>query len=295
MHLKYNIEMKNKIVSETYQHRLNIIVEYINNNLDKEMDLNTLAEISHFSPYHFHRIFKGMIGEPVGAFIVRMRVETAARLIRYTSLPIEEICYKVGYNVPSSLTKVFKQFYGISPTEYRNNKNYIIMKQQKINEDLKIKGPKITEVKSKNAIYIRLAGEYSQLDFGGAWQRLWNYVKENKLFSAGMEHIAIYHNDPKITETEKLLTDVCLTTKKEVSAKGEIGVKEIPGGKYAVFTYTGPYSNLSQVYDTIYGKWLPESEYELGETACFESYLNNPENTKPEKFKTEIYLPLKEM
>lgn len=287
--------MKNNTVSETYQHRMNIVVEYINNNLDKEIDLATLSEISHFSPYHFHRLFRGIIGEPVGAFIVRMRVETAARLIRYTSLPIEEICYKVGYNVPSSLTKVFRQFYGISPTEYRNNKNYHIMKPEKKNEELNLKGPKITDIKPKTAIYIRLSGNYSGLDFSGAWQRLWQYVKENKLFSlTGMDHIAIYHNDPKITETEKLMTDVCLVISKPVEPKGEIGVKEIQGGKHAVFTYTGSYDHLSEVYDTIYGKWLPESGYELGDTTCFEKYLNNPNDTKPEKLKTEIYLPIKE-
>lgn len=287
---------KNESQKQTYQYRLNQVVEYINNNLDKEMDLAALAKISHFSPYHFHRLFRGMMGEPVGAFIVRTRVETAARLIRYTSLSIEEICYKVGYNVPSSLTKVFKQFYGISPTEYRNNKNYVIMRPEKTNETLNIKGPKFITLKPKQAIYVRLAGEYSQLDFGGAWQRLWAYVKENKLFSfTGMEHIAIYHNDPKITESDKLLTDVCLTISKQVKPGGEIGVKEIPGGDYAVFTYTGSYEHLSSLYDWVYGQWLPESGYELGESSGFELYLNNPADTKPEKLKTELYLPVKKV
>ncbi len=36
--------------------------------------------------------------------------------------------------------------------------------------------------------------------------------------------------------------------------KGEVGVKEVPGGKYAVFRYQGPYENLRAVYDTIYAK-----------------------------------------
>ncbi|MDR3226182.1 MAG: helix-turn-helix transcriptional regulator [Prevotellaceae bacterium] len=68
---------------------------------------------------------KAYLGEAVGTFIVRMRVETAAKLLRYTNMSISDIAYQVGYDVPSSLSKTFKMFYNISPNEYRNNKkNY---------------------------------------------------------------------------------------------------------------------------------------------------------------------------
>ena len=43
---------------EEYLKRINTVVEYINNHLDEEMDLKKLAEVSHFSAFHFHRIFK---------------------------------------------------------------------------------------------------------------------------------------------------------------------------------------------------------------------------------------------
>lgn len=81
----------------------------------------------------------GVLREPVGTFIVRMRVETAARLLRYTEIPVKEIAYKVGYDVPSSLSKVFRQFYGISPNEYRNNKDYVIMEPNRIMPDMELK------------------------------------------------------------------------------------------------------------------------------------------------------------
>lgn len=286
--------MEHKIITkEEYLKRINHVIEYINNNLDKEMDLEILSEISNFSVFHFHRIFKAIVGEPIGAFIVRMRVETAARLLRYSSLPIQEIAYSVGYNVPSSLTKVFRQFYSISPIDYRNNKNYAIMKPLQPISDLKLTNPKVIELEPKKAIYIRLNGDYSSLDYSGVWSRLWNYVKENKLFSAGIEHIGISYDDPKVTESTKLRTDACLVIQKPVEPKGEIGVKEISGGKFLVFTYIGPYENLETVFNTIYGKYLPESGYELRVEHGFEKYVNNPNRTAPEKLKTEIYLPIK--
>lgn len=281
-----------KTTREEYAKRINIVIEYISCNLDKEMSLNELAGVSNFSRYHFHRIFRAMVGESVGAFIVRIRVETAARLLKYTTLPIHDIAYNVGYSTPSSLTKVFRQFYNISPTDYRNNKSYTIMKPLQLSSDVELKAPKIVDIEPKNAIYIRLYGDYRTIDYCGAYEKLWAYVKDNKLFTAGIEHLTQCHDDPHVTESDKLRTDVCLVIHKPVLSQGEIGVKEIAGGKYAIFTYLGPYSELDKVFDTIYRNWFPKSEYQLRMAQGFEKYLNNLSNTVPEKLKTEIYIPV---
>lgn len=166
------------------------------------------------------------------------------------------------------------------------------MKAEKKDIPLKIKGPKVMNLPAKQAIYIKLTGEYGSLDFSGSWQRLWQFVKEHKLFSMGMEHIAIYHDDPKVTESEKLRTDICLVIKKDVKPQADIGVKEIKAGKFAMFLYQGAYSNLDSVYDTIYARLLPENNLQLRDYHCFEKYLNHPDKTVPEKLKTEIYIPV---
>ncbi|KAA6306258.1 hypothetical protein EZS27_042085, partial [termite gut metagenome] len=56
--------------------------------------------------------------------------------------------------------------------------------------------------------------------------------------------IVIYHDDPKVTEADKLRTDICLVLPKKAEPKGEIGVKTIEGGKYAMFLYQGSYEHL---------------------------------------------------
>jgi AraC-like DNA-binding protein len=48
---------------------------------------------------------KAFLGEPLGAYILRVRLETAARLLRYSDLTVEQIAYSIGYEVPSSLSK----------------------------------------------------------------------------------------------------------------------------------------------------------------------------------------------
>lgn len=285
---------QNTSVIEEYQKRVNIVVEYINNHLGENINLSTLAEISNFSPFHFQRIMKAFLGEPIGSFIIRKRVETAAQLIRHTDLPILDIAYRVGYDTPSSLSKVFKQFFNISPKEYRTNKNFVIVRPMQINENLNIKKAKVVELNDRQAIYLTRMGAYQSVDFGAAWQLLWQYVKENKLYSAGIEHIGVYYNDPKVTDPDKLQSDICLVLSKAAEPKGEIGVKTLKGGRFAMFAYEGSYEHLSQVYDTVYGKLLPESGFGLRDAHCFEKYVNNPETTKPDKLKTEIYIPIEE-
>ena len=169
--------MKTKAsTKEDYIQRINKVVEYINSHLNEEMDLKRLADISNFSEFHFHRIFKAFRHETLSAYIIRIRLEMVAHLLRYSELPVETIAYNVGYEMPSSLSKSFKQFYGISPTEYRNNNNYTIMKQETLNIELKLKAPKIVELESKKVIYVRLMGAYEGLGFPGAFAKLWNFV-----------------------------------------------------------------------------------------------------------------------
>mgnify|MGYP003069795743 CR=1 FL=1 len=276
---------------EEYVKRINVIVEYINNHLGENIDLGILSEMSGFSPWHFHRIVRAFLGEPIGAFITRMRVETAARLLRYSELPVQDIAFRVGYDVPSSLSKSFRLFYGISPNQYRKNKNYTIMKPIELRPDLPL------EIEEKvlalqQVIYVRLAGAYVNLDYSAAWQRLWNHVREENLFAPEVGHLCIYHDDPKVTEPDKLRTDVCLALPRVGKPKGEVGVKEVAGGKYAIFRYRGPYLNLHAVYDTIYLKWIPERGYKLGNTPGFEKYLNHPDHVKPEDLVTEVYIPV---
>ena len=107
--------MKKKLTTEEdYRQRVDRVCMYIREHLDKEIDMRRLAVLSAFSPFHFHRIMRAYLKEPIGAFIIRTRVETAAKLLRYTDLPVADIAYRVGYDTPSSLTKSFCKFFALA-------------------------------------------------------------------------------------------------------------------------------------------------------------------------------------
>ena len=282
--------MKN-ITYNDYIQRINKVVAYINNHLDETLELKTLANEAALSDFHFHRIFKALKGEAIGGYITRLRLEATARLLRYTALTIEEIAFNIGYETPASLSKAFKKQYGISPTEYRTNKDTYIMKKEIINPDLALKTPKIVTLEPKNLIYVALTGAYGSLDYGKAYEQLWAVIKAQKLFTKGIESICISYDDPKITEGSLQRSDVCLAIHKPATPQDEVSCKTLAGGKYAVFFYQGSYENLSQVYDTAV-RWVIDHQYTLREEPFFEKYLNDARRTPKEKLKTEIYIPI---
>ncbi|WP_299227901.1 GyrI-like domain-containing protein [uncultured Psychroserpens sp.] len=276
-----------------YEERLNCIIEYIHNHLDRKIDIKTLAEISHFSLFHFHRISRALLGEPIGAYISRTRIETAAKMIRYTTLDIESIAYSVGFETPSSLSKKFKSHFGISPSVYRKNKLFSIKSNDIMELQLNIKKPKINEIEDKQCIYYRMQGNYRTLDYANAWKKLWAEVKSQKLFTKGIEHLGLPHDDPKVTDENKVQYDACLVIHKDAKPTGDIGVKTLKGGKFAVFLYQGSYSHFAEVYNYMFNDWLLNTDYELRDAPVREKYISNPERTEAHKLKTEFYIPIK--
>lgn len=277
---------------EDYLKRINIVIEYINNHLNDDMKLETLASVSNFSPYHFHRIMKAFLGEPIGDYIARTRVEMAARLLRYSSMPIKSIAYSVGYNTPSSFTKRFKQHFGIAPLNFRNDLNYNVVKPFDVKNELKINKLRIENREATRVVYVRLIGDYLMHNYYNVWMRLLEFAEKNGCDITHPDRIAVYHDSPKITLPKNQVSDMCLVINKEVDPKGQYGIKNLSGGHYMVYSYCGPAYNLESVYDTIYGKFIPESGYELDERPMFQRYMNDPHTTAKEEWVREIFIPI---
>jgi AraC family transcriptional regulator len=285
----------NTTTRQDYHKRINQVMVYINSHLDEKLELETLAAISNFSPYHFHRIIRAHLNESIGSYINRIRMETAANFILHTGEPIFEIALRVGYDIPSSFNKAFSKRFGCAPTEFRNNHNAFntinYFKMENVKNELGLK-PAFKTLKPAKVIFVQTIGDYNSIGTSKAWEKVCAFAEKNKLFGWKTEFIGISHDDPDITETEKLRYDACITITKDIKPEGVIGVQQIEGGKYAVFLHKGPYEKLHETYDKIFAHWLPGSNFELRNTPCFEKYLNEPERTKPEKLKTEIYLPV---
>ena len=287
---------KKTSVEDDYLMRLNSVTKYIDEHLGEKLDLKKLAKRSNFSDYHFHRIFKDYYNETLAAYISRNRVERAAYLLRYTNSSIKDITYQVGFEFPSSLSKAFKQLYDVTPSEYRYNKSLFVVdeliRRKKKALLLGVSYSGIVMLKNINIIYNRIMGPYDFLSYLDVWRHLLKYAEEKNAITEKYDFIIMYHNDINITETSRLRSDVCITIDKKIPAEGRIGVKEITGGRYAVFTYNGPYAGHSEIFNSIFKKWESDKQYELRNLPIFEKYINNPMKTKPDQLNKEIYLPI---
>ncbi|WP_270567227.1 helix-turn-helix transcriptional regulator [Clostridium beijerinckii] len=97
-------------------------IEYIENNLNKKIQLKELADKAFLSKYHFHRVFHSVVGEPVAEYIRKKRLEEAANELLTTENKIIDIALKYQFSNQESFTRAFKKLYGIPPKEFRKNK-----------------------------------------------------------------------------------------------------------------------------------------------------------------------------
>jgi AraC family transcriptional regulator len=278
-----------KVTKDDYIQSVYKVILHIEQNYNDELTLEELSKVASFSKYHFHRIFKSIVGENLSDYVRRVRLSKATLKLN-TNQKITQIAITSGYETNASFSKAFKNHFGITPKEFSQN--------VKTNKGLKMKEPKIVELKPVEVLYVRKEGAYDK-SAGEAWERLMGFAYEQKikfkknLMGKDAQMFGIGHDNPNITDEDKLRFDACISwDDKTVEPQGEVANKTIDGGKYAMFLHKGAYENLKSTYDMI-GDWIVESGINIEDKPMFEKYLNrDPRRTKPENLKTEIYVPI---
>src|ERR1700733_626695 len=133
-----------------YVDRMHRVTAYIDQHLDQFLDLETLAEVAHFSPFHFHRLFSALMGETLGSYLRRRRCEVAAtRLLAQPKLSILKIALGVGFGSAEALAHAFNARFGCSPTTWRLEQS--AARSAKSNPDQAMrKADQASDVESRN-------------------------------------------------------------------------------------------------------------------------------------------------
>lgn len=108
-----------KKYSDNEGKRMSNIMEYTMNNFNKEIDLNTIAEISNMTPNAFCRYFKQRTNKTYFQFLIEVRIENACRLLKNHDALIAEVSEKSGFKNISNFNRKFKDYKGITPSKYR--------------------------------------------------------------------------------------------------------------------------------------------------------------------------------
>ncbi len=278
-----------------YLVRVNKVLSYIQNNLEKPFQLSELASVGSFSQFHFHRIITAHLNESIGRYIKRIRLEKAAQLLQFSKKSITEISISIGYETLSSFSEAFNKQFSISPSSYRvkHTKLNLIKKLDvplKINFDFQ---PEIKSLPVQKIAYVRVFGKYDTKSIGKSWDTLLKFASKNKLLNEKTQLFGISYDNPEIAENSNYQYNACISIEKEIKPQGEIGIKEINGGVYAIFTYKGNHNNFAAIYKLIFKEWLLKSKYELRDTVIFDRYINTPIDTEPNELITQIHIPVK--
>ena len=100
---------------------IEMVIDYIENNLDGKIDLETVANEIHYSKYHLHRMFTSTVGMTIHDYVQRRQLTEAAKLLVFSDKPIIEIAFICGYESQQAFSSIFKSMYKIPPAEYRDN------------------------------------------------------------------------------------------------------------------------------------------------------------------------------
>lgn len=93
--------------------------EYVQNNLSDASLENTAVSV-HLSPGYFSKLFHKITEITFSDYLTRCRMERAAELLNDISFKTYEISLMVGYDNPKNFTRAFKQYFNVTPREYRN-------------------------------------------------------------------------------------------------------------------------------------------------------------------------------
>ena len=273
-----------------YSRRVERVVAHIGAHLDETLELETLAGIAAFSPYHFHRVYRSLMGETAADTLRRLRLVRAAGDLVQGAAPMAGIATRAGYGSVAAFTRAFGAMYGMPPAAYRRRGGLVIPAFQPDTEESTMYDVEFRTTPTLRLAGLRHRGPYIQI--GAAFDRLFARAGGRGLIGPATRMLGIYYDDPQSVPAAALRSDATITVGDEVADDGDVRILTLAGGRHAVVLHRGPYSELERAYAWLYRGWLPQSGHEAADRPCFEEYLNNPRELPPEEWLTAVHLPL---
>jgi AraC family transcriptional regulator len=255
--------------------------------LDEVLDLEALARVACFSPYHFHRIYRALIGETVSDTVRRLRLNRAAIDLLDRELSIERTARRSGYTSQAAFTRAFGAEYGSPPARYFGARRAAHLDQER--------NPAMYQVETislprRGVAAIQHRGDY-QLT-GRVFEQLMAVAATTGLLTSDTRSIGVFYDDPASVPVPELRAAACITVPDDWVPSGELTKTHLEGGRYARIVHTGPYTELKVAYDWLYQTWLPNSAEEPRDLPCLEEYLNNPRQVPAKDLETAVLMPL---
>lgn len=284
----------------SYEQRINRVLDAVMADLTRDYTLDVLADIAGLSPFHLHRVFSAMTGEPPAACVRRLRLLTAAfRLQFQPSSSITDIALECGFSSSQNFARSFRAWAGVSPgrfreccranqlppklesqkSKFRNAAPFVLEYLADIeghgphlvpNETILAKGAamnvEVKQVPTRRLAYVRHIGPYSDNGLTEAWTRIVAWGMQRGHLRPGGVSVGISWDNPELTDQCRY--DACVIVPDNTALDPAdpldqgIGLQTVEGGLYACYRRTVKRDQFSEALNELFGIWLPHSGYE---------------------------------
>lgn len=248
-------------------------IDYIELHLESDVVSSEVARHAGLSQWHFQRIFKALTGETLMGYVRGRRLANSLELLQQTDLRILDIALSAGYENQESFTRVFRQTFLVTPSEYRKiGKRAVSLKKVEINREY------LEHIQSKVTLEPSI-GQYPERRVVGKRTTFYGVDSERNnvasqlapLWQAFLANLAEVPNtvagvcygvlEPMAPDDDRLSYLAGI----EVDPHGELphGLIErtIPCASYATFEHRGVVASLDNTVNYIYSSWLLRSGY----------------------------------
>lgn len=275
---------------------LNNALDYIEENLDGEIDLRQAAKLACCSFYHFTRMFGYITGVPLAEYVRRRRLSAAALALSGGKVKVMELALRYGYDSPTAFNRAFKALHGINPSAARlpgaNLKSY-----PRICFQISIKGDVAMNYRIEEKPEFGIVGfkKWVSLADGENLReipKMWAELTAEKCKQvcalaegepAGMLGVCadMYDNG----------FDYYIAVAGNKPAPQGMARKVIPAATWAVFEAVGAMPHaIQEVWQRIYTEWLPNSGYTHANLPELEVYPKG-DNTSAD-YRCEVWIPV---
>ncbi|MHC4959743.1 MAG: AraC family transcriptional regulator [Planctomycetota bacterium] len=296
------------LANPDYGERVNRAIDHIQENLGAPLRLEDVARAAYFSPCHFHRVFRSLVGETLSKFVKRVRLERALYLLSHRDDPsLTDVALACGFSSSSDFSRSFKQRYGVPPRafdvgEFRksNRAEFKAALTPPEEREWFTRLPRgenpdnfevaLRDYPARHVAYIRVHKPYASQGVPDAAERLVAWAQERGL--ADGQWLGYQWEDPEIVPLEKCRYDVAVVLPEAVAPDGEVGSFRFPAMTVAEVGIKGDIELEMRGIDWLFGTWLPDSGYAPADQPAFEAWDGRPFAHGFEHFELRIQLPV---
>lgn len=237
--------------------------------------LDAIAEQAGLSLHHFQRRFSTIMGETVGGYARRLRLETAAMLLKMTETPILQTAVAVGYNSTEAFSRAFQRHFGHSPSQYRTWSQAAAV-QPEAHEYALAQNVHADSRDNLNLLAVRFFGSHARV--GEYWQTFAKLLNDAGIDARGKRVFGMSLDNPDITARGLMRYDCAIEAPGQLSASqqdGPFSVLSLPRTRVARTRHHGPYNSVFSSYRALI-IWVSEKGQQFADGPALEIYEELP-------------------